>query len=114
MSGALIILASALLQAYPAAVSGSLTCEPWPDAAPVILATVAMAALRARLETGDGSEPWAPMARAVIGGMTVSTLLTLVLVPAFSVVLANFADKRAAKKKAKRQAKLTVATDAAA
>jgi len=66
-------------------------------------------------EIGDGSELWAPMARAVIGGMTVSSLLTLVLVPAIYVSLAGFADRRAARKKARQQARLTpVAPDAAA
>ena len=66
------------------------------------------------LEIGDGSEIWAPMARAVIGGMTVSTLLTLVLVPAIYVVLAGWADRRAAKKKARRQAKLAPMAPASA
>ncbi|HEY3444835.1 MAG TPA: efflux RND transporter permease subunit [Myxococcales bacterium] len=67
-------------------------------------------------EIGEGSELWAPMARAVIGGMTVSTILTLVLVPAIYVVLAGYADRRAAKKKARQQAQLTAvaSSDAAA
>ena len=33
------------------------------------------------LELGSGSETWSPMARTVIGGLTVSTLLMLFVVP---------------------------------
>ncbi|HCF60223.1 MAG TPA: hypothetical protein DFS52_19775, partial [Myxococcales bacterium] len=55
-------------------------------------------------EWGDGSEMWAPMARAVIGGMALSTVLTLVVVPNLYVVLAGFADRRKARKLARLQA----------
>jgi len=33
------------------------------------------------LEIGSGSETWSPMARTVIGGLTMSTLLMLFVVP---------------------------------
>jgi HAE1 family hydrophobic/amphiphilic exporter-1 len=33
------------------------------------------------LELGSGSETWSPMARTVIGGLTMSTILMLVVVP---------------------------------
>jgi Cu/Ag efflux pump CusA len=36
---------------------------------------------------GPGSETYAPLARAVIGGLTVSTLLTLLLVPVLFVIV---------------------------
>jgi hydrophobic/amphiphilic exporter-1 (mainly G- bacteria), HAE1 family len=49
-------------------------------------------------ELGDGAEMWAPMARAVIGGMTVSTLLTLLVVPVAYVALAGWVDRRRARK----------------
>jgi len=39
------------------------------------------------LGIGDGAETWAPMARAVIGGMIVSTALTLFVIPALYVTL---------------------------
>jgi HAE1 family hydrophobic/amphiphilic exporter-1 len=52
------------------------------------------------LEIGDGAELWAPMARAVIGGMTVSTVLTLVLVPAMYVSMAGWVDRRRARRAA--------------
>ncbi len=56
-------------------------------------------------EMGDGAETWAPMARAVIGGMTLSTVLTLVVVPTMYVILAGFVDRRRAKKAARRAAR---------
>jgi HAE1 family hydrophobic/amphiphilic exporter-1 len=54
---------------------------------------------------GEGAETWAPMARAVIGGLITSTLLTLVVVPAWYVIIAGtvarFKERRQAKKAAK-------------
>lgn len=46
------------------------------------------------LGTGDGGETWAPMARAVIGGMTLSTVLTLVVVPCAYVAVASLVDRK--------------------
>ena len=46
------------------------------------------------LGVGDGAEIWAPMARAVVGGMIVSTLLTLFVIPLLYVVLAGAVDRR--------------------
>jgi len=43
------------------------------------------------LEWGTGAEMWAPMARSVIGGLTASTLLTLLIIP---VVYTIFGDLR--------------------
>lgn len=45
------------------------------------------------LELGAGSETWSPMARSVIGGLSVSTLLMLFVVPAFYKVLVLLAEK---------------------
>jgi HAE1 family hydrophobic/amphiphilic exporter-1 len=52
---------------------------------PILMTTLAMIAgmLPVAIGGGDGSETRAPMAIAVIGGLVVSTLLTLVVVPAF-------------------------------
>ncbi|MHB8879258.1 MAG: efflux RND transporter permease subunit, partial [Myxococcaceae bacterium] len=49
------------------------------------------------LGLGDGAELWAPMGRAVIGGMVVSTVLTLVVVPTLYVSLAGWHDRRKAR-----------------
>lgn len=38
------------------------------------------------MKIGEGSETWAPLARAVIGGLTVTTILTLVVIPALYIV----------------------------
>ena len=55
---------------------------------PILMTSVAtaMAALPAALGLGQGSETRTPMAVAVIGGLAVSTVLSLFVVPAFYVV----------------------------
>jgi hydrophobe/amphiphile efflux-1 (HAE1) family protein len=55
---------------------------------PILMTSVAtlMAAVPASLALGPGSEVRAPMAIAVIGGLAVSTLLSLLVVPAFYVL----------------------------
>jgi hydrophobic/amphiphilic exporter-1 (mainly G- bacteria), HAE1 family len=56
---------------------------------PILMTTLAMifGMLPIALGTGAGSESRAPMAIAVIGGLTTSTLLTLVVVPAVYTVM---------------------------
>jgi len=58
-------------------------------ARPIIMTTIAMAAgmLPSALGLGDGGEFRAPMAIAVIGGLLVSTVLSLVFVPSFYTVM---------------------------
>lgn len=46
------------------------------------------------VSTGQGAEMWRPMGVAVIGGLTVSTILTLVLVPVLYCVFAGVGVKR--------------------
>jgi multidrug efflux pump subunit AcrB len=55
---------------------------------PILMTTVAtmMAAVPPILGLGPGTETRSPMAAAVLGGLTVSTLLSLLVVPAFYVV----------------------------
>jgi HAE1 family hydrophobic/amphiphilic exporter-1 len=50
------------------------------------IATVA-GAVPAAFGYGPGAETRAPMARAIIGGIVVSTMVTLVLVPVFYVMV---------------------------
>jgi Cu/Ag efflux pump CusA len=58
-------------------------------ARPIVMTTIAMAAgmLPSALAVGDGGEFRAPMAIAVIGGLIVSTVLSLVFVPSFFTVM---------------------------
>ncbi|MEE9310785.1 MAG: efflux RND transporter permease subunit, partial [Planctomycetota bacterium] len=42
---------------------------------------------------GEGSEMWAPLATAVMFGLMIATVLTLVLVPAAYVVTAQWSEK---------------------
>ena len=58
-------------------------------ARPIVMTTVAMVAgmVPSALGLGDGGEFRAPMATGVIGGLIVSTLLSLVFVPSFYTVM---------------------------
>ncbi|MCV0396343.1 MAG: efflux RND transporter permease subunit [Rhizobiaceae bacterium] len=58
-------------------------------ARPIVMTTIAMSAgmIPASLALGDGGEFRAPMAVAVIGGLLVSTLLSLVFVPSFYTIM---------------------------
>jgi HAE1 family hydrophobic/amphiphilic exporter-1 len=63
---------------------------------PIIMTTVATitAVVPTALAFGAGSETRAPMAQVVIGGMILSTLLTLFVVPAAYSLLARFESQR--------------------
>jgi hydrophobe/amphiphile efflux-1 (HAE1) family protein len=76
---------------------------------PILMTSTAtmMAAVPAALALGPGSETRGPMAIAVLGGLVVSTLLSLLVVPAFYVV-ADRAKERLAR--ASRRAKPGVAS----
>jgi multidrug efflux pump subunit AcrB len=58
---------------------------------PILMTSIAtlMAAIPAALGLGEGSETRVPMATAVIGGLVVSTALSLLVVPAFYVLAAR-------------------------
>ena len=59
---------------------------------PILMTTLTTVLAMAPLAMGigEGAETWAPMARAVIGGLISSMLLTLVVVPAWYVLIAGF------------------------
>ncbi len=61
-------------------------------ARPIIMTTIAMSAgmVPASLALGDGGEFRAPMAIAVIGGLLVSTVLSLVFVPSIYTLMDDF------------------------
>jgi HAE1 family hydrophobic/amphiphilic exporter-1 len=58
-------------------------------ARPIVMTTLAMVAgmVPSAMAIGDGGEFRAPMAIAVIGGLLVSTVLSLVFVPSFFTVM---------------------------
>ena len=58
-------------------------------ARPIVMTTIAMSAgmVPAALALGDGGEFRAPMATAVIGGLLVSTFLSLIFVPSFFTIM---------------------------
>jgi len=58
---------------------------------PVLMttATTVLGMIPMAIGGGQGSEMWSPMAIAVIGGLTVSTILTLVLIPTLYCVFAG-------------------------
>jgi hydrophobe/amphiphile efflux-1 (HAE1) family protein len=64
---------------------------------PILMTTIAtvLGLVPMALGIGEGSETNLPLARAVIGGLTVSTVFTLFLVPALYTVLDRFAKRRA-------------------
>ncbi|MDE5704385.1 MAG: efflux RND transporter permease subunit, partial [Bacteroidales bacterium] len=45
------------------------------------------------LSVGEGSEMWAPMGITVIGGLTVSTVITLVIVPVLYALMARHGER---------------------
>ncbi len=59
---------------------------------PIMMTTLAMifGMLPLALAIGQGAEMRAPMARAVVGGLITSTLLTLLVVPVFYTILEDF------------------------
>ena len=63
-------------------------------ARPIIMTTIAMVAgmVPTSLGLGEGGEFRAPMAIAVIGGLIVSTVLSLVFVPSFYLVMQSVSD----------------------
>lgn len=45
------------------------------------------------VELGSGSETWSPLARAVIGGLTTTTILTLIIIPVLYIIFERTAAK---------------------
>ena len=62
---------------------------------PILMTTMAtmMAAIPPALALGPGAESRGPMAVAIIGGLVISTALSLLVVPAFFVVADNLKQK---------------------
>ena len=66
-------------------------------ARPIIMTTLAMIGgmFPSAIGVGDGGEFRAPMAIAVIGGLLVSTLLSLIVIPSLHLILSDFGDRTA-------------------
>ena len=60
--------------------------------------TTILAMFPIALELGSGAELWVGMARAVIGGLTLATVLTLILIPLIYLFFEQISLKRAMKK----------------
>jgi len=63
--------------------------------------TTILAMIPLALGIGAGAEIRYPLARAVVGGLTASTVLTLVLVPVLYTIFENLADRRKERRAAK-------------
>ncbi len=74
---------------------------------PILMTTAAtvLGLIPLALGIGEGAEVQASMARVVIGGMTVSTLITLLLVPVVYTTISEWQDRRAARRSARAQAR---------
>jgi HAE1 family hydrophobic/amphiphilic exporter-1 len=68
--------------------------------------TTILGMLPLALGIGESGETWAPMARTVMGGLTVATALTLVLVPVIYAIVEMKRDAWRAKRGVKRKAEL--------
>jgi HAE1 family hydrophobic/amphiphilic exporter-1 len=66
--------------------------------------TMILAMIPMILSKGSGSEMWKPMAMAIFGGLTFSTLITLILVPTIYTIFGIGKMKRA------KKAELSIAT----
>lgn len=76
---------------------------------PVVMTTLTtiLGMVPMALGTGQGSEMWRPMGVAVIGGLTLSTILTLLFVPALYCIFAYIGVKRTRSKHRKSLTKQT-------
>ena len=80
---------------------------------PVLMttATTILGMIPMAVSTGQGAEMWSPMAIAVIGGLTVSTILTLIYVPTMYCIFGGVGIRRQ-RKKLKKQRELDTYFDA--
>jgi HAE1 family hydrophobic/amphiphilic exporter-1 len=68
--------------------------------------TTVLGMLPLAVGVGESGATWAPLARAVMGGLTVATVLTLIVVPVIYEMIEDKREKRSAKREAKKLAEL--------
>ncbi len=75
---------------------------------PVIMTalTTILAMFPLALGIGESGENWAPMARSVIGGLLVGTILTLIVIPVIYAVFENLSARLKEKREARRKKRL--------
>ena len=64
--------------------------------------TTILGMLPMTMSTGEGSEIWAPMGISVIGGLTFSTIITLIIVPVLYAIVSKSGERDKLKKVRKR------------
>jgi len=64
--------------------------------------TTILGMLPMALSTGEGSETWAPMGITVIGGLTFSTLITLIIIPVMYAIVSKSGERDKVEKVRKR------------
>jgi HAE1 family hydrophobic/amphiphilic exporter-1 len=67
--------------------------------------TTVLGMLPLALELGEGAESWSPLARTVMGGLTTSTALTLLVIPLLYFSVESFREKRRARRAARQVAR---------
>jgi HAE1 family hydrophobic/amphiphilic exporter-1 len=67
--------------------------------------TTILAMLPLALGLGEGGESWAPMARSVMGGLTVATVLTLIVVPVIYMTIELLSEKIRRKREERKKNK---------
>lgn len=72
---------------------------------PVIMTalTTILAMMPLALGLGESGENWAPMARSVIGGLFIGTILTLIVVPVIYAIFERLSDRLKEKREIRRQ-----------
>jgi HAE1 family hydrophobic/amphiphilic exporter-1 len=58
------------------------------------------------LGLGESGENWAPMARAVIGGLFMGTILTLIVIPVIYAIFENLSARLKEKREARHKKRL--------
>lgn len=80
---------------------------------PILMTTLTtvLGMLPMALGTGDGSEMWRSLGMTVVWGLSISTLITLVIIPTLYCGIYEHKEARKARKKARHEAKAAVANN---